>query len=41
MWMQSVAAVVIREGEKGIFPAEIRKIVWDNASEMERELQSW
>ena len=41
MWVQSVAAAVIREGEEGIFPAEIRKIVWDNASKMERELQSW
>ncbi|RMC09769.1 hypothetical protein DUI87_13556 [Hirundo rustica rustica] len=38
--MQSVAAAVIREGGAGIFPAEIRKIVWDNASDMERELQS-
>ncbi|RMC19805.1 hypothetical protein DUI87_03370 [Hirundo rustica rustica] len=41
LWMQSVAAAVIREGREGIFPAELRKIVWDNASEMERELQSW
>ncbi|RMC21058.1 hypothetical protein DUI87_01915 [Hirundo rustica rustica] len=41
LWMQSVAAAVIREGGEGIFPAEIRKIVWDNASDMERELQSW
>ncbi|RMC20819.1 hypothetical protein DUI87_01672 [Hirundo rustica rustica] len=41
LWMQSVAAPVIREGGEGIFPAEIRKIFWDNASDMERELQSW
>ncbi|RMC21035.1 hypothetical protein DUI87_01891 [Hirundo rustica rustica] len=41
LWMQSVAAAVIREGGEGIFPAEIRKIVWDNASDMEREFQSW
>lgn len=34
--MQSVAAAVIREGEEGIFPDEIRKIVWDNASKMKR-----
>ncbi|XP_058280377.1 uncharacterized protein LOC131378803 [Hirundo rustica] len=41
LWMQSVAAAVIREGGEGIFPAEIHKILWDNASDMERELQSW
>lgn len=41
LWMQSVAASVITEGEKRIFPTEIRKIVWDNASEIERELLSW
>ncbi|RMC21906.1 hypothetical protein DUI87_02777 [Hirundo rustica rustica] len=41
LWMQSVAAAVIRESGEGIFPAEIHKIVWDNASDMERELQSW
>lgn len=39
--MQSVAAAVIREGGEGIFSAEICKIIWDNASDMERELQSW
>ncbi|XP_037995592.1 uncharacterized protein LOC119702133 [Motacilla alba alba] len=41
LWMQSVAAAVIREGGEGIFPAELRKIVWDSASDMERELQAW
>lgn len=41
LWMQSVAASVIRDGGEGIFPAEIRKVVWDNASDLEKELQSW
>ncbi|XP_055648759.1 uncharacterized protein LOC129783095 [Falco peregrinus] len=41
MWMQSIAASIIREGEEGIFPTEIRKMVWDNATEVERKLQSW
>nr|XP_032600663.1 uncharacterized protein LOC116806961 isoform X2 [Taeniopygia guttata] len=41
LWMQSVAASIIREGSEGTFPAEICKIVWDHASDLERELQSW
>lgn len=41
LWMQSVAASIIREGEEGIFPAKICKIVRDNASNLERELQPW
>lgn len=36
-----MAATVIREGGKGIFPAELRKIVLDSASDTERELQAW
>ncbi|RMC21779.1 hypothetical protein DUI87_02648 [Hirundo rustica rustica] len=40
LWMQSVAAAVIKEIGEGTFPAEICKIVWDNASDRERELQS-
>ncbi|RMC04210.1 hypothetical protein DUI87_19029 [Hirundo rustica rustica] len=31
----------VREGNEGTFPIEIRKIVWDNASNLERKLQSW
>lgn len=41
LWMQSVAASVIREGGESTFPAKIHKIVWDNASDLEKELQSW
>ncbi|XP_068280354.1 uncharacterized protein [Nyctibius grandis] len=41
LWIQSVSASIIREGEEGTFPIEIRKIVWDKATELERELQSW
>lgn len=41
LWMQPVAASIIREGEEGIFPTEIRKIIWDNATDFEREFQSW
>ena len=39
--MQSTVALVIREGSEGAFPIEIRKIVWDNANNLERKLQSW
>ncbi|XP_036261996.1 uncharacterized protein LOC118701477 [Molothrus ater] len=39
--MQSVSASIIREGEEGTFPREIRKIIWDNATDFEREFQSW
>lgn len=39
--MQSVAASIRREGEEGTFPTEIRKIIWDNATDFEREFQSW
>uniref|UniRef100_A0A8D2P6W1 Envelope glycoprotein n=1 Tax=Zosterops lateralis melanops TaxID=1220523 RepID=A0A8D2P6W1_ZOSLA len=41
LWMQTVVASIIREGEEGIFPTEIQKIVWDNANYFEREFQSW
>ncbi|XP_054666927.1 uncharacterized protein LOC129199870 [Grus americana] len=41
LWMQSVAASIIREGEEGTLPTEIRKIVWDSATDFEKELQSW
>lgn len=41
LWMQTVAESIIREGEEGILPTEIRKMVWDNATETERRLQSW
>ncbi|XP_063003945.1 uncharacterized protein LOC134413832 isoform X2 [Melospiza melodia melodia] len=41
LWMQSVSAAIIREGEEGTFPTEIRKIIWDSATEFEREFQSW
>lgn len=40
-WMLSVAASVIKESGEGTFPAEICKIVWDNSSDLERELLSW
>ncbi|RMC21231.1 hypothetical protein DUI87_02089 [Hirundo rustica rustica] len=41
LWIQSIVALVVREGNEGTFPIEIRKIVWDNASNLERKLQSW
>ncbi|XP_030921224.1 uncharacterized protein LOC115949082 [Geospiza fortis] len=41
LWMQATAALIIREGGEGNFPAEIRKIVWDNAIDFERKFQSW
>lgn len=41
LWMQSVAASIIREGEEGTFPTEIRKIIWDSATDFEKEFQSW
>lgn len=41
LWMQSVAASIIREGKEGTFPTEIRKIIWDGATDFEREFQSW
>ncbi|XP_058664607.1 uncharacterized protein LOC131560012 [Ammospiza caudacuta] len=41
LWMQATAALIIREGSEGSFPAEIRKVVWDNAIDFERKFQSW
>lgn len=35
--MQSVAASIRREGEEGTFPTEIRKIIWDSATDFEGE----
>ncbi|KAK4807908.1 hypothetical protein QYF61_011773 [Mycteria americana] len=31
----------IWEGEEGTLPTEIRKVIWDNATEFEKEFQSW
>ncbi|XP_063277375.1 uncharacterized protein LOC134563397 [Prinia subflava] len=41
LWMQSVAASIIREGEEGTFPTEFRKIIWDSATDFEKDFQSW
>ncbi|RMC12045.1 hypothetical protein DUI87_11178 [Hirundo rustica rustica] len=41
IWMQSTAALTIREGSEGAFPMEIRKSVWDNATDFEKKFQSW
>ena len=41
LWMQSMVAAIIREGEEGTLPTEIRKVIWDNATEFEKEFQSW
>ncbi|XP_071895524.1 uncharacterized protein [Anas platyrhynchos] len=41
LWLQATAALIIREGSEGIFPAEIRKAVWDNANDFEKKFQSW
>ncbi|XP_074667280.1 uncharacterized protein LOC141917753 isoform X1 [Strix aluco] len=41
MWTQIVISNILREGEEGILPTEIRKIIWDKAKPQERELQSW
>lgn len=38
--IQSVAASIIREGEEGTLPTEIQEIVWDSATDLERELHS-
>ncbi|KAK4828023.1 hypothetical protein QYF61_022800 [Mycteria americana] len=40
-WAQSTVAAIVREGEDGTLPTEIRKVIWDNATEFEREFQSW
>ncbi|XP_074424622.1 uncharacterized protein LOC141735547 [Larus michahellis] len=41
LWMQSMTAAIIREGEEGTLPTEIRKVIWDNAIEFEKKFQSW
>lgn len=41
LWVQSVVAAVTREGEDGTLPTEICKLIWDKASEFEKESQSW
>ena len=41
LWMQSMVAAIIREGEEGTLPTEIRKVIWDNATKFEKEFQSW
>nr|XP_010297308.1 PREDICTED: uncharacterized protein LOC104632952 [Balearica regulorum gibbericeps] len=41
MWVQSVIAGILRDGDNGVLPTEIRKIVWDAATEKERQLQAW
>lgn len=37
--MQSVAALIIREGGEGVFRIEFRKAVWDNTNDLERKLR--
>ncbi|XP_042660771.1 uncharacterized protein LOC116964869 [Tyto alba] len=41
LWLQATAALIIREGNERIFPVEIRKAVWDEATNFERRFQSW
>ncbi|XP_067170013.1 uncharacterized protein [Apteryx mantelli] len=41
LWMPSMVAAIIREGEEGTLPTEIRKVIWDNATKFEKEFQSW
>ncbi|KAK4806026.1 hypothetical protein QYF61_007003 [Mycteria americana] len=41
LWMQSIVAAIIREGEEGTMPTEIQKVIWDNATEFEKEFQCW
>lgn len=41
MWVQSVVAGILRDGDNGVLPTEIRKIVWDAATDKERQLQAW
>ncbi|KAK4832916.1 hypothetical protein QYF61_026559 [Mycteria americana] len=41
LWMQSMVAAIIREGEEGTLPTEIQKVIWDNATKFEKEFQSW
>ncbi|XP_050842348.1 uncharacterized protein LOC108963651 isoform X1 [Serinus canaria] len=41
LWIQSTAALIIREGSEGVFPTEVQKVVWDSATDFERDFQSW
>ena len=41
LWMQSVATSIIREDKESPFPTEIWRIIWDSATNFEREFQSW
>ncbi|XP_075302889.1 uncharacterized protein LOC142365708 [Opisthocomus hoazin] len=41
LWMQSMTAAIIREGEEGTLPTEIQKVIWDNAIDFEKKFQSW
>ncbi|KAK4806569.1 LOW QUALITY PROTEIN: hypothetical protein QYF61_020470 [Mycteria americana] len=41
LWMQSTVAAIKREGEEGTLPTEIQKVIWDNATELEKEFQPW
>ena len=41
LWVQYTIAAIVREGEDGTLPTEIRKIIWEKATAFEREFQSW
>ncbi|KAK4825339.1 hypothetical protein QYF61_026858 [Mycteria americana] len=41
LWMQSMVAAVIREGEEGTLPSEMRKVIWDKATRFDKEFQPW
>jgi len=36
-----MTAAIVREGEQGILPLEIRKVIWQNVTQFEKNFQSW
>jgi len=36
-----MTAAIVREGEQGILPLEIRKVIWENATQFKKNFQSW
>ena len=41
LWVQSMTAAFVREGKQGLLPLEIRKVICENATEFEKNFQSW
>lgn len=39
--MQSITVAIIQEGKEGTLTTEIRKVIWENGIQFEKDFQPW